>query len=78
MSDEISGKDKSRTLYVPLLNINRDMLDSKCEVIWFLQKTLCIDKSFLTCKDDIDWKEIKRSKWQLCFISKQVNQSKQV
>lgn len=61
MSDEINGKDKTRTLYIPLLNTTRDMLDSKCEVLWFLQKTLNIDKSFLTCKDDIDWVEIKKN-----------------
>ena len=61
MSDEINGKDKTRTLYIPLLNTTRDMLDSKCEVLWFLQKTLNIDKSFLTCKDDIDWAEIKKT-----------------
>jgi exopolyphosphatase len=61
MSDEINGKDKTRTLYIPLLNTTRDMLDSKCEVLWFLQKTLNIDKSFLTCKDDIDWNEIKKN-----------------
>lgn len=60
MSDEINGKDKCRTLYIPLLNTTRDMLDTKCEVLWFLQRTLSIDKSFLTCKDDIDWAEIKR------------------
>lgn len=61
MSDEINGKDKGRTLYIPLLNVARDQLDSKHEVLWFLEKTLSIDKSFLTCKDDIDWKEIKRN-----------------
>lgn len=61
MSDEINGKDKTRTLYIPLLNTTRDMLESKCEVLWFLQKTLNIDKSFLTCKDDIDWAEIKKN-----------------
>lgn len=61
MSDELNGKDKSRTLYIPLLNTTRDMLESKCEVLWFLQKTLNIDKTFLTCKDDIDWADIKRS-----------------
>lgn len=61
MSDEINGKDKTRTLYIPLLNTTREMLDSKCEVLWFLQKTLNIDKSFLTCKDDIDWVEIKKN-----------------
>ncbi|GLJ59120.1 hypothetical protein SUGI_1493220 [Cryptomeria japonica] len=61
MSDEINGKDKSRTLYIPLLNVTRDQLESKCEVLWFLQKTLNIDKSFLTCKDDIDWVEIKKN-----------------
>lgn len=61
ISDEINGKDKTRTLYIPLLNTTRDMLDSKSEVLWFLQKTLNIDKSFLTCKDDIDWAEIKRN-----------------
>lgn len=61
MSDEINGKDKTRTLYIPMLNTTRDMLDSKCEVLWFLQKTLNIDKSFLTCKDDIDWADIKRN-----------------
>lgn len=61
MSDEINGKDKTRTLYIPLLNTTREMLDTKCEVLWFLQKTLNIDKSFLTCKDDIDWKEIKKN-----------------
>lgn len=61
MSDEINGKDKTRTLYIPLLNTTRDMLDSKCEVLWFLEKTLNIDKSFLTCKDDIDWTEIKKN-----------------
>lgn len=61
MSDEINGKDKTKTLYIPLLNTTRDMLESKCEVLWFLQKTLNIDKSFLTCKDDIDWNEIKKN-----------------
>lgn len=61
MSDEINGKDKTRTLYIPLLNTTRDMLDSKSEVLWFLEKTLNIDKSFLTCKDDIDWAEIKKN-----------------
>lgn len=61
MSDEINGKEKSRTLYVPLLNTTRDMLDSKTEVVWFLSKSLSIDKSFLTCKDDIDWNEIKKN-----------------
>lgn len=61
ISDEINGKDKTKTLYIPLLNTSREMLDSKSEVLWFLQKTLNIDKSFLTCKDDIDWAEIKRN-----------------
>lgn len=61
ISDEINGKDKTRTLYIPLLNTTRDLLDSKSEVLWFLQKTLNIDKSFLTCKDDIDWAEIKKN-----------------
>lgn len=61
MSDEINGKDKTRTLYIPLLNTTRDMLESKSEVLWFLQKTLNIDKSFLTCKDDIDWAEMKKN-----------------
>lgn len=61
MSDEINGKDKGRTLYIPLLNITRDTLDSKHEVLWFLEKTLSIDKSFLTCKDDIDWTDIKKN-----------------
>lgn len=61
MSDEINGKDKTKILYIPLLNTTRDSLDTKCEVLWFLQKTLNIDKSFLTCKDDIDWNEIKRN-----------------
>lgn len=61
MSDEINGKDKGRTLYIPLLNTTRDSLDTKSEVLWFIQKTLNIDKSFLTCKDDIDWAEIKKN-----------------
>lgn len=61
MSDELNGKDKTRTLYIPLLNTTRDMLDTKSEVLWFLAKTLNIDKSFLTCKDDIDWPEIKKN-----------------
>lgn len=61
MSDDINGKDKSKTLYLPLLNTTRDMLESKSEVLWFLHKTLNIDKSFLTCKDDIDWVEIKKN-----------------
>lgn len=61
MSDEINGKDKGRTLYIPLLNTTRDSLDTKSEVLWFINKTLNIDKSFLTCKDDIDWAEIKKN-----------------
>ena len=63
MSDGINGKDKVNTLYIPLLNTTRDLLESKSEVLWFLKKTLNIDKSFLTCKDDIDWKEIKKSEF---------------
>lgn len=63
MSDGINGKDKVNTLYIPLLNTTRDLLESKSEVLWFLKKTLNIDKSFLTCKDDIDWKEIKKSEY---------------
>lgn len=61
ISDEINGKDNTRTLYIPLLNTTRESLDSKSEVLWFLQKTLNIDKTFLTCKDDIDWSEIKKN-----------------
>lgn len=61
IADELEGRNNSKTLYIPVMNTKRAVLESKSEVLWFIKKTLNIDQSFLTCKDDINWNDIKQN-----------------
>ena len=57
----VQKQESDERIVIPILNISRNELELKTEVIFWFENSIHLNRNDLICRDQIDWEALKSS-----------------